>query len=513
MVRRLTVLTLSLVAAVAGVLVLASPRAASPAPISIRQSEATATALPGAGAMLALRTVPLAPADGSTSDWYGACTALSGDTAIVGSPHSAVNDLVKAGAVYVFVDSDGVWTQQAELTAPDAAAKDSFGSAIALDGDTAVIGAPNKTFAGKEQAGVTYVFTRSGTTWSKQAEIADPAGKDYDAFGGTVALQGDTALIAGWGTGDYDQEQQMTSKAYVFTRTGSTWTEQRRLKDPDAGDTDEFGYSLALDGDTALVGAELDEDLGAAYFYSRSGGLWPLRQSLEEPNMTSNEASFGSAVALSGDTAVITDTDLIGGGVANVYRLEKGKWRFRQTLRDASYGWSAAVSGGTMVIGGGRASYVYTRSAKRWIFNGKLLEPAAATGHSFGALALAGTTAIVGDPGDTDGKDVVYGTAWAAHVGAMPRTSLKAAPASILTGQAVKLTGHVTNPVAGQKTVAIYRQLKHHKLALLKKVTLRSDESYAWTLHPRRSGSWSLFATYTAAGIMSPSPVRTLSVR
>ena len=506
-----------LAAALAAALLLLLPSATlarpagSFAPLVLGPASSGAQSAPALLAALALQQAELTAPDGVAGDDFGSAVALSGDTALVGADGHTVGGTTDQGAAYVFTLSGTTWSWQATLTASDGAAKDGFGSAVALDGDTAVIGASGKTIADHDLAGAAYVFVRSGATWTQQAEFTDPAARSYDAFGGSVALQGDTALIAGWGTGDLDQEDQMTGMVYVFARTGSLWTQQAALKDPDDSGEDEFGCSVALNGDTALIGADGNDSLGAAYVYARSGSRWSLRQSLFEPNMTSNEATFGSDVAFSSDAAIITDPDLAGGGVSDMYVLNNGKLRYQQTLRDSG---PVALSATLVVIGGSRTVDVYERAARGWTRTAELLEPPAADGHSFGAaLALSGTTALIGDPGGVDGTHAYDGTAWAQGLSSLPVTTLKATASSVWPGQRVTLTGRVANVSTGQNTVTICRQLKHHKLELLKKVSLTRRGSYSWTLRPGQPGTWALVATYKVGGVVSPSPLVSVRVR
>jgi hypothetical protein len=168
----------------------------------------------------------------------------------------------------VFTRSGTAWTQQQELTAADAAAGDRFGDSVALssDGSTALIGADAKASA----AGAAYVFTRSGTTWTQQRELTASADATGDDLGVSVALSGDggIALVGAAGT------TSATGAAYVFSRSGTTWTRQQRLAASDGAAGDRFGSSAALssDGSTALIGAPTrNSSAGAVYAFTRAG--------------------------------------------------------------------------------------------------------------------------------------------------------------------------------------------------------------------------------------------------
>ncbi|PYK69864.1 MAG: hypothetical protein DME45_00380 [Verrucomicrobia bacterium] len=199
---------------------------------------------------------------------FGFDVAISGDTAVVGEEESS-------GAAYVFVRSGTTWTQQALLTASNAEAGDFFGMAVAISGNTSVVGAQHEASAATgingnqsdnsaTDAGAAYVFVRNGTTWMQQAYLKGSNTEAFDRFGVRVAISGDTAVVGAIGedssaTGVNGDESDNTSSfagaAYVFFRSGSTWTEQAYLKASNTGAFDEFGYSVAISGDTVAIGA------------------------------------------------------------------------------------------------------------------------------------------------------------------------------------------------------------------------------------------------------------------
>ena len=191
---------------------------------------------------------------------------MSGNTIIVGADLNEEKGH-KAGAAYVFTRRGNSWTEQAKLTASDGAPGDIFGVRVALDGDTALISArrDDDKIMGVN-AGSAYIFTRSGTTWSQQVKLTAPDGAADDRFGRSVALQGDTALI---GAMFQDDKGKNSGSAYVFTRTGKAWNLKNQLTADDGAAGDVFGWNVALFGKTALISANRDDDkgkdAGAAY--------------------------------------------------------------------------------------------------------------------------------------------------------------------------------------------------------------------------------------------------------
>jgi hypothetical protein len=345
----------------------------SPTPASSRLAPATFPvpsehASTSSLALLWLQQTELSDPGAARLEFFGYSVALSGDTALIGACNKTVSGQNFAGAAYIFTCSGMIWSEQAELTASDGAANDCFGSSVALDGDTALIGAEGRTVSSQGGAGAAYIFTRTGTTWSQQAELSDPDAATNDYFGRSVALSGDTALV---GAEDKTVSGHMgAGAAYVYTRTGTTWSHQAELTASDGTDGDQFGISVALSGDTALVGADYTEVgghnyAGDAYIYTRTGTAWSQQAELSASD-TGVHNNFGTSVALSGGTALIGAPDACGDG------------EHQDTAG---------------------AAYIFTASGATWTQQAELSAAAAATGDSFGdSVALSGGTAVVGAP-------------------------------------------------------------------------------------------------------------------
>lgn len=275
-----------------------------------------------------LATLPGGADDGHFYDGFGASLSLSDDTLVVGAP-AANGPVYDTGAVYVYLRSGKTWNLQAKLVARlpgeaiDAETNDSFGSAVSLSGDTLVVGAPGDADRGS-YSGSAYVFIRNGTSWAAQAKLLARLpgntldGASSDLFGGAVSLSGDTAVIGA--TGRDVGPLIDAGAAYVFTRTGSTWSPQAKLTaqtpegSSNAGDDDQFAGALSLVGDVVVIGARSNDDAGfsagCAYVYARSGVDWSIQDRLfaELPSGKSDaaeSAAFGGVVALADQTLVI----------------------------------------------------------------------------------------------------------------------------------------------------------------------------------------------------------------
>jgi hypothetical protein len=174
----------------------------------------------------------LAASDAAPSDLFGVSVSLSGDTVVVGAFVDDDAGAADTGSAYVFVREGTAWTEQAKLAASDAAAGDEFGTSVSLSGETALVGAFVDDHAGGADAGSAYVFVRTGTTWTEQAKLVAPDAASEDHFGYAVSLSGETAIVGARFDG--------AGSAYVFVRNGTAWTAQAKLVASDAAASDEF---------------------------------------------------------------------------------------------------------------------------------------------------------------------------------------------------------------------------------------------------------------------------------
>jgi hypothetical protein len=182
--------------------------------------------------------------------------ALDNDTAAIGAWSDTIGGNTQQGSTYVFVRTGTTWTQQAKLTATDGHAQDFFGSSVAISADTILIGSDWHDVGANANQGAAYVFVRSGTSWSQQEQLTASDGAASDEFGHAVALLGDTAVIGAWLHDVADAIDE--GSAYTFTRSGTTWTQQQELTAADSAVGDQFGTSVALSGNTLIAGAWAD---------------------------------------------------------------------------------------------------------------------------------------------------------------------------------------------------------------------------------------------------------------
>jgi len=341
-------------------------------------------------------------------DNFGGSAAVSGDTVVVGSPEedssaTGVNgdqsntNALSSGAAYVFVRNGTNWIQQAYLKASNTGVGDYFGRAVAVSGDTIVVGAlfesSNATGVNGDQSnngarysGAAYIFTRDGTNWTQQAYLKASNTDAEDYFGWSVAASGDTVVVGAYQessnatgvNGDQsDNSAKFSGAAYVFVRDGTNWSEQAYLKASNAEAYDAFGFSVAVSGNTLVVGA---------------------------PEELSN------ATGVNGNQS---DNSEPGAGAAYIFVRDGTNWSQQAYLKDSGtetfqqIGYSVAASGDTVVIGAlVRSIYVFVRNGTNWAQQVYLEE----TGDHFGtAVSVSGETAVAGAPGEDSNATGVNG--------------------------------------------------------------------------------------------------------
>jgi hypothetical protein len=352
----------------------------------------------------------LLASDGAEEDSFGCSVSFSWDIALIGAAYDDDNGN-ESGSAYVFTRTGTSWTQQAKLLASDGTAVDCFGCSVSLSLGTALIGADGVDDNG-DNSGSAYVFTRTGTTWTQQAKLtaSDAAAGDY--FGWSVALDGDTTLIAA----RFDDDKGDNSgSVYVFTRNGTTWTQQAKLLASDGAAGDYFGYSVALAGDTALIGAAYDDDngddSGSAYVFTRNGTTWTQQAKLTASDGAALDC-FSCSVALAGDTA------LIGA-----------------PFDDDNGNFSGSV-------------YVFTRTGINWTQHVKLLALDGAAEDRFGwRVSLWRETALIGAFLDDDnGNDSGSAYVFKKESGNQP----------LIFGAPIPVNGSTNNPLCLTWNIPIY---------------------------------------------------------
>jgi hypothetical protein len=299
-------------------------------------------------------------ADGAPEDWFGGAVAIEGDYIIVGARMDDISGSSE-GSAYIFTRDTSGWIEQAKLLASDGADDARFGRSVSIFGSYAIVGA-HKADADK---GAAYVYSRSGSTWTQMAKLSASDGAEGDFFGTSVGIFGDYAVVGAFGAGNSGDS---AGAAYVFLRVDTAWVQQAKLVPSDADTNDRFGRAVAIHGDRIVVGSYGDDDLGGAsgsvYVYDRSGTVWTETTKLLASD-GSSDAHLGISVGLSGDYLI-----------------------------------AGAYTEGPDSIG---AAYVYKNEAGVWSEKAKLVPPDGGPGDEFGvSVAIIPGSAVVGSRLDDD---------------------------------------------------------------------------------------------------------------
>jgi nucleoside-specific outer membrane channel protein Tsx len=292
--------------------------------------------------------------------------------------------------------------QLAELKGSDTAAVDQFGYSVAISGTTAIVGAPDHG----GYTGRAYVFTKTAGGWKQAAELKGSGTAAGDQFGWSVAISGTTAIVgAPYQAGE-------AGRAYVFIKTAGGWKQAAELNGSDTAAADLFGYSVAISGATAVVGAPIHaEYAGRAYVFTKTRSGWKQAAELKGSDTVADDR-FGASVAISGATAVVGAYYANVGGRAYVFTKTRGGWKQAAELKGAGtagsdlFGWSVAVSGATAIVGvpyyathAGDVglAYVFTKTPGGWKQAAEL-KGSGAVDYFGTSVAISGATAVVGAP-------------------------------------------------------------------------------------------------------------------
>ena len=380
--------------------------------------------------------------------------AMDGDTLVVGARHDSVtvgvDAVYYAGAVYVYVLDENIWTLQARLGASDAEAYDLFGSSVDIDGDTLIVGAvgSDSTDENDEAApdmGAAYVFTRSGDQWQQEAKIEPEDGIADDNFGNAVSINGER-IVVGASAKDIGNTKY-AGKVYSYYRSGKKWYQSQSVTAPKISRESFFGSSIDYDGQRLVVGAQSTSDTGAAYIFYRIGSTWTQEAAIEAAKDHSGD-NFGASVSIDGETIVVgapfTDPDLGGGEITNagavyVFHKKANSWKqeARLVLDDAvafdQFGQSVIINDTTIVAGAtaqdyynilrSGSAYVYERNTGEWELQTRIISGEPYMDGDFGAsLAIDGKLIAVGEPGTSTQNQAGIVHIYSLEAGILPET-------------------------------------------------------------------------------------------
>lgn len=341
------------------------------------------------------------------SDEFGLAVAIDGNRAVVGAPYDddAGEDV---GAVYVFDFNGSIWNQTAKVTLSNAD-RELFGSAVAIDGDRLLISAEEDGTAAPFNGDTVYVFEFDGSSWNQTDEISSP-GQRGDEFGHAIALEGDRAVIAA------PEILSDTAIVYVYEKVGGQWVVTQQLEPSDGPAGTEFGFDVDLDGNMIIVGVRrtsfATDETGRAYIFEFDGNSWTETARLQS-TLPREGDDFGLSVAIEGDVALVGAPSADGSGLvglAFVFEKIDGTWELAGRLRSNpssfnQFGYSVAIDNGLLLVGARRGdtdvvddgtAFVYQKVGEHWVEIAEIQGENADAAESFG-------TAV----GISDGRIVV----------------------------------------------------------------------------------------------------------
>jgi len=392
------------------------------------------------------------PADGKYADFFGSSVSIRGDYAIVGAPSADTITTINSGAAYIFERSGSTWIEiEPRLLPNDKSHHDAFGSSVSISGDYVIVGKPfdNNLY----HYGAAYIFKRSGSTWSQEQKLYADDRSANDFFGTSVWIAGDYAIV---GVPFDDDKGSNSGSAYIFERSGSTWSQVAKLVADDGAAGDNFGNSVSISGNYAIVGAHSDDNsmganAGCVYFFQRSEGSWGNEQKFLDINGDADDA-FGWSVAIYGNTAIVgaykhDDDSGDDIGSATIVKYWNDFWlpsfylKASDRAASDSFGYSVSISANYVVVGAFNgdgivddtgAAYVFQKTSGDdttpvtvWDQLVKLISSDGAAGDRFGySVSISGPYAIVGATQDINSAGSVYLYDIFAGAGGMPAVPL-----------------------------------------------------------------------------------------
>lgn len=373
---------------------------------------------------ITLSEVKLTPSDAAQGDVFGVHVAIDGDTIVIGA--SSDDDLASnAGAAYVFERGPSGWFESIQLFASDGTAVDLFGDALDISGNTIAVSAIAEDGATVD-TGAVYVFDRGISGWIEEAKLTADDLAPVSNLGISIAIDGDVIVAGACGDNPLGAK---SGSAVVFARSASVWSRETKLTASDGNSGDQFGCELALHGDLAVVGARLADGVvsgaGAAYVFRRNGGSWTEEEKLVAPDGVSGD-EFGSSLAIDGERILVGSRNDNGHGSAYIFRDIDGEWLLEERVEaaapssDALFGFQKAafIADGLAVVGapfradlGPRTGsvHLFTRDEAGWSEKEFLTPSDPSAFAKFGAAVdLSSTTLVVGSSEKNNFRGAVY---------------------------------------------------------------------------------------------------------
>jgi hypothetical protein len=349
----------------------------------------------------------LTPYDGVLNGQYGRSVAIDGNLVAVGMGGDGAD-----GAVYLYSRQGTSYIFEEKLVNPNATPKAEFGRSVAIQGEMVIVGARFAQADTTSEAGAVYVFRKNGDAWRYEDKIISPEPQTGDNFGRALAIQGNLLVV----TARKNAAERGT--AYIFVNKGGDWVYQSTLTASDSADGDYFGQSVALQGNSLVIGARNTANpdgirAGGFYLFRQSGNEWNEVTKVTPP-YGNGEDQTGFAIAIAGNTIVVTarradPSGVKDAGAAYVYTLKGDSVRLVTTLtpsdslKDDQFGQSVAFAGSVLAVGAwkddtGKGSiYLFRQIGGQWVQTDKITASDGMAGDEFGySMAALGNRLVTG---------------------------------------------------------------------------------------------------------------------
>jgi len=376
---------------------------------------------------------PVGDSTGLPGDLFGFSVAVSGNFAIVGSPFDEVGVNAHQGSVSFYRFNGTSWDYMQKITEASGAALDTFGFAVAISGNFAIVGIKGDNVGANSNQGSANIYQYNGSSWVFLQKLIDPTGAANDGFGNSVAISGNNAVVGAMLDDDGSSIDEGSAAFFLFN--GSTWVFTNKVTGPGGAAGDYFGYSVSISNQYAIIGAPLDDGLasnsGSATTYEFNGSTWSLMQKLSGGSTELADDNFGSSVSISGNFAIVgAINDHLGGviseGSATIYKTNGSVWMTMVKVTNGStyndFGASVSISGNYVIIsyesvipfGGGTigATMILVRVGAFWQRIQEFGDPFAFPNNGFGtSVAIDGNNKrfLIGVPGFIPGGKAVFG--------------------------------------------------------------------------------------------------------
>ena len=361
-------------------------------------------------------TQKILASDGAAGDNLGKSVSIDGDYSIVGANGDDFNG-DNSGSAYIYYNNGTNWVEQQKLTASDSNNGDEFGSAVAISGNYAIIGSSYDDDNG-ENSGSAYIFFNNGTNWVEQQKLTASDSNNGDEFGSAVAISGNYAII---GSSYDDDNGENSGSAYIFFNNGTSWVEQQKLTASDGTVGDDFGFSVSISGNYALIGSNYDdyngEHSGSAYVFYNNGNSWVEQQKLTASDGAAND-DFGFSVSISNSLAIVgAPAATFITGAAYVFYYNGVTWVEQQKLTASDgegfdcFGISTSIYNNYAIAGAhspmntikSSSAYIFHYDGSYWIEQQKLITSDGIPQDDFGySVSISDSISVIGASHDDD---------------------------------------------------------------------------------------------------------------